>query len=72
MLLFVAQKPAEHLPLQHSPLLVQATLMFLQAPVVQVPVAPQKPEQHCELAVHFVAEPVAMHGPVRLPHWLGA
>lgn len=70
--LVVAQTPPEHLPLQHSPLFPQATLRFLQAAALHTPVAPQKPEQHCELAVHCVVEPVVMHGPETLPHLLAS
>jgi hypothetical protein len=70
--LFVAQTPPEHLPLQHSLPLPHATATFLHALARQVPVAPHDPEQQSELFTHLVAEPVAMHGPLRLPHWFGA
>ena len=70
--LFDAQTPPEHRPLQQSPLLAHATLRSLQAAALHTPVALQKPEQHCVFAVHFVVEPVVMHGPETLPHWLGA
>ena len=62
------QTPPEHTPLQQSPLLPHAALRSLQAAALHTPVALQKPEQHCELAVHFVDEAVTMHGPETLPH----
>jgi hypothetical protein len=72
-LLFVdAQTPPEHRPLQQSPLFPQATLRSLQAAALHAPVALQKPEQHCEFAVHCVVEPVVMHGPETLPHLLAS
>ena len=70
--LFVAQTPAEHFPLQHWLPFAHATPTFLHAVARQVPVAPHEPEQQSELALHTVAEPVVMHGPLRLPHWFGA
>jgi hypothetical protein len=70
--LFDAQTPPEHRPLQQSALVAQAALMSLQAAALHTPVAPQKPEQHCEFAVHFVVEPVVMHGPETLPHLLAS
>lgn len=70
--LVAAHKPAVHLPLQHSLLVAHATGMFLHAAALHVPVAPQNPEQQSELLAHFVAAPVVMHGPWRLPHWFGA
>lgn len=70
--LFCAQRPPLHLPLQHSLPLKHATAMFLHALARHVPVPPQAPEQQSELTVHLVADPVVMHGPLRLPHWFGA
>jgi hypothetical protein len=61
---------APHLPLQHSTLLEQATLMSLHWLAWQSPFGPQMLEQQSELLEHAVFEPVAMHGPSRLAHWL--
>ena len=69
--LFDAQTPPLHLPLQHSLPLAHATVRSLHALARHAPVPPQEPEQQSELFTHFVAEPVAMHGPLRLPHWFG-
>ena len=69
--LVVAQTPPVHLPLQHSLPVAHATARFLHAVARHVPVEPQEPEQQSELARQVVAAPVAMHGPLRLPHWLG-
>lgn len=35
-----------------------------------LPSAPQRPEQHWLFVVQFVVVSL-MHGPLRLPHWLG-
>lgn len=70
--LFVAQTPPVHLPLQHSLPVAHATARFLHALARHVPFPPQDPEQQSEPLVHLVAEPVAMHGPLTLPHWFGA
>ena len=69
--LFDTQRLAVHLPLQHSLPLAHATATILHAAARHVPFPPQAPEQQSELAEHLVAAPVAMHGPLRLPHWLG-
>jgi hypothetical protein len=69
--LLVTQRLPVHLPLQHSLPLAHATARFLHAVARHVPVAPHEPEQQSEFCVHFVAAPVAMHGPERLPHWFG-
>jgi hypothetical protein len=66
------QRPPVHLPLQHWPLLVQATPSPVHAVALQRASAPQNPEQQSLPALHAVAEPVAMHGPSRLPHWFAA
>ena len=72
VMLVVAQTPPLHLPLQQSLPVAHATPMFLHAPAMHLPVAPHEPEQQSEFFEHTVAEPVVMHGPLRLPHWFGA
>ena len=65
------QRLPVHLPLQHSLPVAHATARFLHAIARHVPVAPHDAEQQSEFCEHFVAAPVAMHGPLRFPHWLG-
>ena len=69
--LLVAHTPPVHLPLQQSLPVAHAAAMFLQAVARHLPVAPHEPEQQSELFLQAVAEPVEMHGPLRLPHWFG-
>lgn len=67
--LFVAQKPPEHLPEQHWFAVVHAVPMLRHAPERQVPAEPHEPEQHWSFVVQV--PPVVWHGPFRLPHWFG-
>jgi hypothetical protein len=67
--LLIAWQVPEHLPVQHSVFDEHAVPSALQALAWQRWLTPQKPEQQSLLTWHTVVEPVAMHGPLRLPHW---